>query len=82
MAKTVFLLIQDIQGEKDYSTYLSLTGLCLDNEEELNVSKFTLDRWGWKKPFKKDNIEIRKMTAHSTNEVRKYYEKTPNAEEF
>ena len=50
----------EINGQHSY--YTTLTGLCINN---IGVSKFTLDRYDFKEPYKNDICIIRKGVLNS-----------------
>jgi len=65
---------QDMPDLRQDFYYTSLTALVLDNEEYVTVSKFTLDRHDWSKPYTVEGFwTIRKGKAASAAEVRRYY---------
>ena len=51
----------EINGQHSY--YTTLTGLCVNN---IGVSKFTLDRYDFKEPYKNDICIIRKGILNSS----------------
>jgi len=69
-----------IQGELEHHYYSSLTALCNDNSEELNVSKGTLDRWDYaKKDYENQLITVRKSYLVTNKMVQEYNEAADQA---
>lgn len=53
----------------EHKYYGSLAAIFLDNKD-LGVSKFTLDRYDWSKPFENSKVVIRKGEMLSANDAR------------
>lgn len=56
----------------DHRYYTALSALCIDLEGELGVSKYTLDRWDWSKPYENELCVIRRGHAMTTTEARQF----------
>lgn len=65
--RRVFHLELKSAGEHKY--YGSLAAIFLDNKD-LGVSKFTLDRYDFQKPFENEVCVIRKDFIMSTGDIR------------
>lgn len=81
MPRTIYHFEQDIQGDISHSYYTSLEGLIIDNMEDLNISRSTLQKWNAEKgkELKHENWIIRKGVAFSAAEIRKYYQAIEDA---
>lgn len=53
----------------EHKYYGSLAAIFLDNNA-LGISKFTLDRYDWSKPFENSKVVIRKGEMLSANDAR------------
>jgi len=75
MSRTIFHFEINMQGDVRHSYYTALEALILDNEEELNISRSTLQKWSASKKneIRHENWVIRRGTASTTQEVRDYY---------
>lgn len=76
MSRTIYHFALEIQGGVQHSYYTSLEGLILDNEEDLNCSRSKLQKWSasGERELTHENWIIRRGEAHTTSEIRKYWE--------
>ena len=65
----------EIKSEGSHKYYGSLSALCFENRN-LGVSKFTLDRFDFTKPFEYETCIIRKSVMETTGSVGKKRLKT------
>lgn len=56
--RKIYHLFNKVKNKNEY--YNSLAAMYRDNELIIHVSKYTLDRWDWSKPYKDANVEISK----------------------
>lgn len=61
----------EIKSENSHKYYGSLSALCSENPN-LGVSKYTLDRFDFSKPFENSVCIIRKSVMKTTGSVGKY----------